>query len=48
MTTDTMGGGAGETIVDEEAEAYLKAKKNVDTLHRAKKLEKMRPNGFKK
>ena len=34
--------------MDEEAEAYLKAKRNVDTLHRAKKLEKARPAGFKK
>jgi len=35
-------------MIDEEAEAYIKAKRNVDTLHRAKKLEKMRPGGFKK
>jgi len=32
-----------EPVVDEEAEAYLKAKRQVDTLHRAKKLERMRP-----
>lgn len=35
-------------MADEEAEAYLRAKRNVDTLHRAKKLEKMRPGGYKK
>jgi hypothetical protein len=41
MATD--GGDMG----DEEAEAYLRAKRNVDTLHKAKKLEKMRPGGYK-
>ena len=33
---------------DDEAEAYIRAKRNVDTLHRAKKMEKQRPAGFKK
>lgn len=41
----TYGGGGeeqpGERLVDEEAEAYLRAKRHVDTLHRAKKQEKM-------
>lgn len=32
-----------DPVVDEEAEAYLKAKRHVDTLHRAKKLERMNP-----
>ncbi len=29
--------------VDDEALAFIRAKKNVDTLHKAKKLEKQRP-----
>lgn len=35
-------------MVDDEAEAYLKAKRNVDTLHRAKKFEKMKPGSHNK
>jgi len=31
-----------EAVLDDEAEAYLKAKRHVDQLHRAKKLERMR------
>ena len=38
----------GDDQQDDEAEAYLKAKRNVDNLHRAKKLERMRPGGYKK
>jgi hypothetical protein len=40
--------GAAEDLADEEADAYLKAKRNVDTLHRAKKMEKMRPGAHNK
>jgi hypothetical protein len=37
---DTMVmGGAGEEV-DEDAMAFIRAKKKVDTLHKAKKLEK--------
>lgn len=42
------GAQAAEELPDEEADAYLSAKRNVDTLHRAKKLEKMRPGQHKK
>lgn len=34
--------GAGEEEVDEDAMAFIRAKKKVDTLHKAKKLEKTR------
>lgn len=37
-----------DEMVDDEAETYLRAKRNIDTLHKAKKLEKQRPAGFKK
>ncbi len=37
-----------DDMVDDEAETYLRAKRHIDTLHRAKKLEKQRPAGFKK
>jgi hypothetical protein len=33
---------------DDEAETYLRAKKHIDTLHKAKKWEKAHPTGFKK
>lgn len=42
------GATAAEDAMDDEADAYLRAKRNVDTLHRAKKLERMRPGGHKK
>jgi hypothetical protein len=41
-------GGMQDEVVDDEAETYLRAKRNIDTLHKAKKLEKQRPPGFKK
>ena len=41
-------GGAVEEMADVDAETFLRARKNIDTLHRAKKLEKQRPAGFKK
>jgi hypothetical protein len=31
--------------VDDDAMAFIRAKRKVDTLHKAKKLEKMRPGG---
>ena len=30
---------------DDDAMAFIRAKKKVDTLHKAKKLEKQRPGG---
>ena len=33
---------------DDEADTYLRAKKHIDTLHKAKKYEKAHPTGFKK
>ena len=49
----TYQGGAGAVptdneMGDDEQDAYLRAKRNVDTLHKAKKMEKMRPGGYKK
>ena len=41
-------GAAVEEMADVDAETFLRARKNIDTLHRAKKLEKQRPAGFKK
>lgn len=35
--------GGNDEEVDEEALAFIRAKKNVDTLHKAKKMEKQRP-----
>lgn len=43
----TMTAAAPEEMADEEADAYMRAKRHVDTLHRAKKLERMRPGGYK-
>jgi len=40
--------GPTEETPDDEADTYLRAKRNVDTLHRARVLEKQRPAGFKK
>ncbi len=40
--------GAGDEMADEDAETFLRAKRNIDTLHRAKKLEKQKPAGYKK
>ncbi len=38
----------GDDMVDEDAETFIRAKKHIDTLHKAKKLEKQRPGGYKK
>ncbi len=46
--TNLTPNGVAEDLADDEAEAYLRAKRNVDTLHRAKKIERMRPGGYKK
>lgn len=43
-TVATQDEGAG----DDEAETFLRAKKHIDTLHKAKKYEKAHPTGFKK
>jgi hypothetical protein len=48
MLTGKHEGGMQDEVVDDEAETYLRAKRNIDTLHKAKKLEKQRPPGFKK
>lgn len=44
VQTNQDNDGAG----DDEAETYLRAKRHIDTLHRAKKFEKANPTGFKK
>jgi hypothetical protein len=36
--------GVPEDEVDEEAMAFIRAKKKVDTLHKAKKMERTRGN----
>ncbi len=38
----------GDDAFDDDAETYLRAKRHIDTLHRAKKYEKANPTGFKK
>lgn len=38
----------GDEMADEDAETFLRAKRHIDTLHKAKKLEKARPTGYKK
>lgn len=40
-----MGGTAGGEDIDDDALAFIRAKKKVDTLQKAKKLEKQRPGG---
>lgn len=37
-----LGMGMVEEEVDDDALAYIRAKKNVDTLHKAKKMERTR------
>ena len=37
---ESMNMGLGEEEVDEDAMAFIRAKKKVDTLHKAKKLER--------
>lgn len=37
--------GVGEEEMDEDAMAFIKAKKKVDMLHKAKKIEKARGGG---
>ena len=38
----------GDEMADEDAETFLRAKRHIDTLHKAKKLDKQRPAGYKK
>ena len=38
----------GDEMADEDAETFLRAKRNIDTLHKAKKMEKQKPTGYKK
>jgi hypothetical protein len=38
----------GDEMADEDAETFLRAKRHIDTLHKAKKMEKARPTGYKK
>lgn len=47
MGTTNVTQGADDAL-DDDAETYLRAKRHIDTLHRAKKHEKANPTGFKK
>ncbi len=41
---DSLLMGVGEEEMDEDAMAFIKAKKNVEMLHKAKKMERTRGN----
>ena len=42
---DSLFMGVADEEVDEDAQAFIRAKKKVETLHKAKKIERMRGTG---